>query len=384
VTKTDLADPELAMAEAAELLPAAELVAVSATTGAGLDQLKGTLDLVASQLRGRAASDHAATAARLHIDRVFTIRGAGTVVTGTLWAGQIARSDELQVLPSGRTVRVRGVQVHDEARDSAAAGQRVAVNLTGVAVADIARGDVLASGAADLSPTYVVDAELELAGEPEHGTRVHVHHGTRESPARLAWLGGDFWQIRSERPLIAQRCDRLVVRQIAPPDTLGGGTVLDAHARKHGPGRDVLVRLQRLARGEDPDEPRPHVAQPEPTPPARPLTTSALALEERLKQAGLEPPPDSELDANDLGALREAGRAIRVSKNLHYHPAALGQAQTRIVETARRHGGAITLAQARDELSTSRRYAQVLLEHLDSERVTIRRGDAHVLRQRTL
>jgi selenocysteine-specific elongation factor len=379
VTKADLADPELAMAEAAELLPGAELVAVSATTGAGLDRLKGTLDLVAAQLRGRAA-DHGP--ARLHIDRVFTIRGAGTVVTGTLWSGQIARGDELVLVPSGRAVRARGVQVHDEPRDSAVAGQRVAVNLTGIAVADIDRGDVLASTDARLDPTYLLDAQLELAGEPEHGTRVQVHHGTRESPARLAWLGGSFWQIRLERPLIAQRGDRLVVRQIAPPDTLGGGTVLDARPKKHGPGRDLLARLSALARGEDVSEPIVEVATP-PAQEAAPLSPSALELEAQLERAGLEPPPDSELDGADLKALREAGRAVRVSKTLHYHPDALAQAQAQIVAAARRHGGSITLAQARDALETSRKYAQALLEHLDSERVTIRRGDAHALRRQT-
>jgi selenocysteine-specific elongation factor len=276
------------------------------------------------------------------------------------------------------------VQVHDEPRESAAAGQRVAVNLTGVAVADIARGDVLASAGAALSPTYVLDTKLELAEEPEHGTRVQVHHGTRESPGRLAWLGGDFWQIRCERPLIAQRGDRLVVRQIAPPDTLGGGTVLDAHPKKHGPGRDLMVRLEKLARGEDLEETPARVAVPAqaPTRPPAPLSASAVALEERLRSAGLEPPPDSALHAADLRALREAGRAVRVSKTLHYHPEALAQAQARIVEAAARHGGVITLAQARDELETSRKYAQALLEHLDSERVTIRRGDAHALRRK--
>src|SRR5438105_4921679 len=98
VTKADLADPEMAMIEASELLPGAELVAVSARTGAGLDQLRATLDRVAAQLRGRADSGGTA---RLHVDRVFTIRGAGTVVTGTLWSGAISRGDELQILPAG-------------------------------------------------------------------------------------------------------------------------------------------------------------------------------------------------------------------------------------------------------------------------------------------
>jgi selenocysteine-specific elongation factor len=390
VTKADLADPEMAMVEASELLPGAELVAVSSRTGLGLDQLRSTLDRVSAQLCSRASEGGPA---RLHIDRVFTIRGAGTVVTGTLWSGAIGRGHELALLPSGRSVRVRGVQVHDEARDAALAGQRVAVNLTGVAVAEVARGDVLASAGLELGPTYLLDCALEFAGgaarEPEHGTRVQVHHGTRESPARLAWLGGPFWQVRLERPLVAERGDRVVIRQIAPPDTLGGGTVLDAHPRKHGPGRELLAALEALSRGETPPAPvmRPLTATPVERPPApveappAPLSRLALELEARLRAAGLEPPPDSELDAELLEALRGAGRAVRVSKNLHYHPDALAEARDRILGAAARHGGAITLAQARDELGTSRKFAQALLEHLDSERVLIRRGDAHHVRR---
>src|SRR5437763_4358706 len=107
-----------------------------------LETLAHTLDRVAAGLHSRA---DAGGPARLHIDRVFTIRGAGTVVTGTLWSGSVGRGDELELLPAGRQVRVRGVQVHDEAVDRAAAGQRVAVNMTGLAVTDIERGDVLAS-----------------------------------------------------------------------------------------------------------------------------------------------------------------------------------------------------------------------------------------------
>jgi selenocysteine-specific elongation factor len=112
------------------------------------------------------------------------------------------------------------------------------------------------------------------------------------------------------------------------------------------------------------------------------LTSTALALEERLRDAGLEPPIDSELDAGDLAALREGGRVVRVSKTLHYHRDVLGEIRVRLVELAQRNGGAVTLAQLRDELGTSRKFAQALLEHFDSEKVTIRRGDEHVLRRR--
>ena len=384
VTKSDIADPEVAILEASETLPGIEAIAVSARTGQGLDELRRALDRAALALRSRAA---AGGPARLHIDRVFTIRGAGTVVTGTLWSGEMGAGDELCLLPAGRRLRVRGVQVHDEVADRVAAGQRVAVNLTGVAVSEIARGDVLASGDSGLRPTYLIDGVLELGTrEPAHGDRVQVHHGTRESAARLAWLGGRFWQVRLERPLVAAAGDRLVVRQIAPPDTLGGGIVLDPHPRKHGASRDALVRLERLAAGEpaaadDGRAPRAPEEPIAPDEPRAPLSTAALALEQRLRAAGLEPPLDPELDPDDLAALRAAGRAIRVSKTLHYHPDTLAAVRGRVVALASRHGGAITLAQLRDELGTSRKFAQALLEHLDSEKVTIRRGDEHRLRR---
>jgi selenocysteine-specific elongation factor len=405
VTKSDLADPELAMLEATELLPGAEVVAVSARSGRGLDELRAALDRVAATVAGRADGTGGA---RLHVDRVFTIRGAGTVVTGTLWAGQIARGDVLELLPSRRRARAREVQVHDRAVEQAAAGQRVAINLSGLAVADISRGEVVIAAGGQLRETYLIDAELEFESEsesqsesddrrgrprprsrePESGARVQVHHGTRESPARLAWLGGRYWQLRLEQPLVPAAGDRLVVRQIAPPDTLGGGVVLDPHPRKHGPSRAVTERLARLSRGEsagadDRDAATPPAGSPRPAPLVEPtpLGVSALELERRLRDAGFEPPLDSELDRDDLAALRAAGRAVRVSQSLHYHPEALEQVKARVIAAAGRHGGSVTLAQLRDELGTSRKFAQALLEHMDAERVTIRRGDEHFLRR---
>jgi selenocysteine-specific elongation factor len=393
VTKSDLADPDRAMLEASELLPQAEAVAVSAKSGAGLDDLRDALDRAAAALRSRAEAEREP---RLHIDRVFTIKGSGTVVTGTLWSGSLGRGDELVVLPDGRRVRVRGVQVHDEPVASVAAGQRVAVNLTGVAVSEISRGDVVVPVESKLRPSHLLDVRLDFTGarEPDHGDRVQVHHGTRESPARLAWLGGSFWQVRLEQPVIAAPEDRIVVRQIAPPDTLGGGVVLDAAPRKHGPTREALARLERLARGEpagapatDQDTPvgarAPTASAVTSAEPAIPeLSASALDTERRLREAGYEPPPDSELDPADLAALRAAGRAVRVTRSLHYHPDVLRQVRDRVIAAAEQSDGAVTLGQIRDELGTSRKFAQALLEHLDSEKVTIRRGDQHVVRAR--
>jgi selenocysteine-specific elongation factor len=382
VTKADLADPSVAMIEASELMPNGDVVAVSARTGAGLDELITALERVADCVPSRAES---AGAARLHVDRVFTIRGAGTVVTGTLWSGSVARGDELRLLPSARRARVRAVQVHDEPVERAQAGQRVAVNLTGVAVDEIERGDVLAAADSDLGATYLIDARLEFGQrEPSPGARVQLHHGTRETPAKLAWLGGEFWQLRLEQPLMPAARDRLVVRQIAPPDTIGGGEVLDPRPRKHGPSRELLVRLERLARGEPelPAEAPAKAPSDRLAATAAPaLSASAEALEQRLRASGLEPPLDSELDAGDLALLRDAGRVVRVARNLHYHAAVLEEIKRRVVDLASGNNGAITLSQLRDELGTSRKFAQALLEHFDSEKLTIRRGDEHVLRR---
>ncbi len=388
VTKSDLADHAPAEMEASDLLPGVDVVPVSVRTGDGLAALLAALDRVTQSVGSRA---DAPGPARLHIDRVFTIRGAGTVVTGTLWSGSIARGDTLELLPGGRRVRVRGVQVHGEALAGAAAGQRIAVNLTGIGRAEISRGQVLTSAGSEFRPTYVIDAELTFGpDEPAPGERVQIHHGTRETPARLAWLGGRFWQLRLEQPLVPTAGDRLVVRRIAPPTTLGGGAVLNVHPRKHGPSRELTAALERLARGEplaEPDRPResarasrPRAATEPPGAPP-PLSRSALELEGRLRDAGAEPPADNELNPADLAALRAAGRAVRVSKTLHYHPDALAAIQARVVALAGRDGGRITLAGLRDELGTSRKFAQALLEHLDSERVTIRRGDEHFLRR---
>ncbi len=386
VTKADLADPEPVTQQAQELMPGADVLAVSARSGRGLLELVAALEQTAAPAPRRFADRDAAS---LHVDRVFSVRGAGTVVTGTLWSGSMAPGDRVDLLPAGTRARVRGVQVHGEPVQRAEAGQRVAVNLAGVATSDVSRGDVITSAGSGLRPSFRLDTALEFGPhEPGHGERVQVHHGTRESPARVTWLGGRFWQLRLEQPLVGAAGDRVVVRQIAPPDTLGGGVILDCAPRKHGPSRDLLVRLQALSRGEVPPRSEAESAQvpargteafEAPRVPA--LSESALALERRLRDAELEPPPDSELDPVDLSALRAAGRAIRVSQTLHYHPETLALVHGRVRELASETGGAITLARLRDELGTSRKFAKALLEHLDAERVTIRRGEAHHLRK---
>jgi len=374
VTKADVADPGPAAEAARELMGGVEVVPCSARTGTGVPDVAAALDRVAARVASRAG---AGGEALLHIDRSFTIRGAGTVVTGTLWSGSVARGDVLTLLPSDMPVRVRGVQVLEEHVERAEAGQRVALNLAGVDRRAVGRGDVLAAPGA-VVPSTVLDASLELR-DADHGMRVHIHHGTREAPGRLASLGDGLWQLRLERPVLARRGDRVVVRSVAPPDTLGGGIVLEPHARRHGPRPDFVARLERLRRGEPEPEParaEPAAAADSAAPEDPQLSAAALALEERLRAAGHEPPSEADLGdaAAEIPALREAGRAVRVGRSMYAHPDAIADVRDRVVAIVESEGE-ITLARLRDELHTSRKFAQALLEHLDAARVTRRRPD---------
>jgi selenocysteine-specific elongation factor len=204
----------VALAEARELAPAAEAVAVSAKTGAGLDELRAALARVDVSERD------AGRATRLYVDRVFTLPGIGTVATGTLWSGSLGAGDVLRLEPAGRDVRVRSVQVHDDAVERAGAGQRVAVNLAGVERRDLARGDVLvAPGSYPVS--YRLDVRLEELEEIPAAVTVHV--GTKAVPARVA-RHGSYAQLRLAEPVVTARGDRVVLRT---ETTVGGGLVLD-------------------------------------------------------------------------------------------------------------------------------------------------------------
>jgi selenocysteine-specific elongation factor len=238
VTKTDAVDAEqveLAAAEAAELVPGAEVVPVSAKTGAGLDDLRAALARAAEALE----RPERFAATRLWIDRAFSLRGIGTVVTGTLWSGSIAADDLLRLEPSGRTVRVRSVQVHDQPVDEAQAGQRVAVNLPAIERGELRRGDALVEPG-HYPVSYRLDVVLEEL-EPVPAA-VKVHLGTADVAARVVRLGR-FAQLRLEEPVVAARGDRFVLRG---ETTLGGGRVIDPAP----PRRLEPDRLEILERGD--------------------------------------------------------------------------------------------------------------------------------------
>ncbi len=261
LNKTDLADPEwlaLVEEEIRALLQgtcweAAPIVSVSTRTRAGLEALVAALQ---QALEGQPPPPDLGRA-RLSIDRVFTMPGFGTVVTGTLWTGRIRPDDTLELLPSGRTVRVRGVQSHGQPTSEVRAGQRAAVNLLGVSKEEVVRGDVLVSpGSFQATTSLHVRLHL-LAGTPplRHGERVRVYLGTAEAIGRAFLFEGTelppgqsaLAQLRLERPITAAFGDPFVVRRFSPLLTWGGGEVLEVGPPRHR-RRDprVLARLQVL------------------------------------------------------------------------------------------------------------------------------------------
>jgi selenocysteine-specific elongation factor len=503
LTKVDTVDEagvELAVEQVRDLLSGgpferSEIVPVSAPQRTGLAELGAALDRAASAIAERRRDDGEP---RLHVDRCFSLRGIGTVVTGTLWSGGLESGEVVRIEPSGKRARIRAVEVHGRSRRRADAGERVALNLAGLERAEIARGDVVTGATATIEPTYLLDCSIELTDDARplrRGARLQLHHGTRETPARVAPLSGDtiapgapqYTQLRLERPVVAVAGDRIILRQIAPPATIGGGVVLDPHPRKHGADQREVERLHLLEHGDELDRLADRLArspsgigerdaEPEllerlllagrarrvgargaryfapsrlegarsrllaalrASDTATPLSRGALAdaagvsdaaaravLEQlvgedaivgrdagylareraafrdpraervlaTLREDGLEPRGVDALATTTglapaelrtlLDGLASSGHLARVKPGVYYDPAAISEVERRVTSICERDG-AVTIATLRDELATSRKYAQALLEFLDGAKVTLRQGDRHVLRGRT-
>ena len=267
LTKVDLAESEewveLVAADVSETLAGtalegAPIVPVSARTGQGLDELVAVLQEMLVQVEPRRDWGRP----RLPVDRVFTISGFGTVVTGTLTDGCFEVGQEVKVLPRGLKARVRGLQTHKQKVERAAPGSRVAMNLSGVSKADLKRGDVVTIPGW-LRPTVLVDVQLRYLPSAQrplrHNTQLKFFSGAAETMARVRLLGQDrlspaqsgWAQLQLQEPIALVKGDRFIVRVPSPPATVGGGIVVDPHpGRKHRRLRpEVLARLETLAQG---------------------------------------------------------------------------------------------------------------------------------------
>ena len=444
LTKVDAVDGEmreLAREEARELVPGAPVVAASARTGEGLDELRALLAVEANQLERRAAGGPT----RLFVDRVFTLRGIGTIATGTLWSGSIGEGDVLAVEPHGKEVRVRSVQVHDRPVERADAGQRVAVALPGVDRDSLRRGDALVEPGA-YPTSYRLDVALEELTEIRNGMRLHVHHGTAEHYARVVRRGDRYAQLRLTSPAVAARGDRVVLRE---GTTLGGGVVLDPVP----PRQTTAERSARIERGElaaTVHEPvrlaelrhvldgdlsgveragewafsrawledleaglRARLAEADPldpgiAPPPEPWAgevvpllglerrgsklylpgaraslglreAAAKELESELAKSGFMP---LKVQDRTLAAFLEGeGRLVRLGDGYAIGAEAFDRARRLLVVECETNGR-IALARFRDLIGTGRKQAQLLLERFDADGVTRRVGDERVLRRR--
>lgn len=262
ITKSDLADRdiiELVRLEVEELvagsfLEGKPIVAVSSTTGAGLDELRGALVESVASVEDR---DAATRVFRMPIDRVFTMKGFGSVVTGTTYSGRVRVEDEIEALPGGLRSRARAIQVHGEPRDHASAGERTSMNLADIAVDDLRRGQQLVHPET-LRPSQVITVRLDLLDDAKRlkeQTRIRFHHLSAElmgsirfiddTPGELRPGGSAFAQLRLEAPVVAAAGDRFVIRRYSPAYTIGGGSILDPHLPKlsRGTRNELLETL---------------------------------------------------------------------------------------------------------------------------------------------
>ena len=402
LTKADLVDADtldLVRLEVRDLvagsfLDGAPAMAVSARTGNGLDELRTALCRLAIDVPPRPADGPV----RLPIDRVFSMRGFGTVVTGTLVSGTVRVDDEFVVLPSARRVKVRGLQGHGTALAEARAGQRVAVNLTGADVADLTRGDVIAAPSAFV-PTRRLDAAVELLpGERtlRHGARVRVHHGTSEvlgriavSSPRVGEAAHDAFDVapgsrahvrlRLESEAVLTRGDRFVLRAYSPSRTIAGGIVLDPH-----PPRGAIRTSPARARFDalDPGPGAPCDAPAATTAAVRAVLAErageglpAAALTSRL---GIAPPA---IDAV-VTRLVDEGVATLVGERL-VAPGVLTDLEARLVEALAAHHRAEPLSEGlpREELR-ARVFARAHAEIFEAVVERLTRGGTIVARDR--
>ncbi|HET9491526.1 MAG TPA: selenocysteine-specific translation elongation factor [Methylomirabilota bacterium] len=323
LTKADLVEAdwlELVRDDVATLvhgtfLDGAPLLAVSAKTGAGLPELRTTLGQIATTVSPRRVDE----LPRLPVDRVFTVKGFGTVVTGTLMAGRLAVDDRVEIYPKGLNAKIRGLQTHGRSVTEARAGQRTAVNFQGIERAAVERGDVVGL-AGTLVPSRLVDGTLELLAEAPRPLklrdRVRFHAGTSEIMARVLLVGrpellpGEraFARLRLEAPVVAVPGDRFVVRSYSPIVTIGGGTLLDVDPprfRRKAPS--LLAHLALLERGTPEEVAEEHV---------RHVGTAGVRASALAGRAPFGPEQLRQI----LGRLEAERRVLAIERDWFIHP----------------------------------------------------------------
>lgn len=317
ITKTDLAEPDwLSLVESdirertrGTFLERSSILKVSAQTGSGIDELKERIFADLAEVPPKQTQG----LFRMPIDRSFSMRGFGTVVTGTVLEGRLTAEDAVELLPSKKAVRIRGFQKHGEPSDSVVAGDRAAINLSGIEKEEVTRGDVLALEA-HYSPTRRMDARLSLLqtapGLLKDRSRVRLHVGTSEVMARIRIFGAgqikpgesSYVQLQLESAVSAFRGDRFVIRRYSPLSTLGGGTIIDPYAETHRRGDPRLLdHLEAMETGSAEDRVLSVVAS------SSPLLIATIERRTFVDPTALE---------SILTALEEKDRLLRVGSRI--------------------------------------------------------------------
>lgn len=396
ITKCDMAEPaeiETTIDEAKRLLPGnVPVVQTSATTGAGIGELRAALRRATEKVESGRLADEPHQPAALHVDRVFTVKGHGTVVTGTLWSGRLRESQKVVIEPGSRVARVRTIEVHDRPVKVAEPRQRVALNIAGLRHDQVSRGDLITDTSSDVAATYRVNVTLtpkSLANDLD-GERVQVHHGTRDTPARVIDLEDHgLVQLRLDTQLLVREGDHIVLRTVSDQRTLGGGQVEDQSPARYG----ANSRKNKQPANDDPverDHPLPAAAKGAneiPASPPDPATSRVLRL---VAEAGLRPVRIEEIakrltiDTDRVTGIFDqasaSGKIVMLNDGLFIDSGGLAEAIDQIVERGV-ETGSIRLADVRDLLGIGRRPTQLILEHCDGQRITYRRGDLRYLRR---
>jgi selenocysteine-specific elongation factor len=355
ITKADLVDEEwlelvqeeIQAALRGTFLKNAPMIPVSSVTGQGIPELTATLERLAEEVETRPVIGPW----RLPVDRAFTVGGFGTVVTGTLMSGTVRVGDRAEILPAGLETRVRGIQTHGQSAPEAEAGTRVALNLAGVGLEGVERGDV-ASAPGALRPTLSLDARLDVLAscprEVKNRTRVRVYLGSAELLARLALLDAETLapgssgriQLRLEQPTVCAKSDRFVLRFYSPMHTIGGGAVLEPHAPKHR--RFDAAVLENLTVKEQ--------------------GTPAELLEEAVQRSGLTPTTPAKVGQQLgmpveearrlLNGLKEEGRLVAAEGEAVLHVHRVEAAENQLLAALREFHAAqpLRVGMSREEL----------------------------------
>ncbi len=375
LSKIDMVDAELAELAAEDVsdylagtsLAGAPVLPVSSETGEGIDELKAALLALAREVPERSSVGPF----RLPIDRVFTLTGMGTVVTGTSWSGSVRVGDQLELLPRGLPVRVRGLQVHDESVQEAHAGQRTALALHGVKHDELTRGEVLASEGRFKASNMVTLKVRALSSSPwtlNQRSRIRFHFGTQEVLGRLLLLDRKVLepgetalaQARLEEPAIPAPGDRVILRFYSPMRTVAGAEVIEAVAPKRRAGRESDLEAVRLKESGDPAQILERAV----------LDAGLAGLSEKDARLLLEKYPGD----SPLPSLLAEGRLLKLGKGL-FHADLVDDLARDIEAMARQHQKERPLAwgpgreSLRSALGASIPQAsfQKLMEHLDSE-----------------